>query len=77
MKRAQDLAGITAFCTLVLTSLLGGCTHNDAPAVTSVGTDGTPVSVASDGLPEVVVTASRPAARPIVLSARDSSAAGK
>jgi hypothetical protein len=77
MKRAEDLAGITVFCTLALTALLGGCTHNDAAAVASAGTDASPVSVAPDGLPEVVITASRPTVKPIVLSAKDSSVTGK
>jgi hypothetical protein len=77
MKRARDLAGITVFFTLVVTSLLGGCTHNDAAAVTSAGTAGTPLSVANDGMAEVVITASRPRTRQIVLSARESGVTGK
>jgi len=80
MKRAQELAGFTALCTLgtlALTALLGGCSHNDAAAVASAGTDDTPVSVATDGLPEVVITASRPRVKPIVLSAKDSNVTGK
>jgi len=82
MKRAQDLAGITVFCTFAVASLLGGCTHNDAAAVASAGTAETTLSVssdnmASDGMAEVVVTATRPTARPIVLSAKDSGVTGK
>jgi hypothetical protein len=77
MKRARDLAGITVFCTFALASLLGGCTHHDAAAVTSAGTAGTPVSVAPDGMAEVVITASRPTTREILLSARESGVAGK
>ena len=77
MKRAQELAGITVFCTFVLTALLGGCTHNDTAAVTSAGTAGTPVSVAPDGMAEVVITASRPGTRAIVLSAKESGVTGK
>jgi hypothetical protein len=71
------LAVIIVFCTLALAALLGGCTHNDAAAVASAGTNGTPVSVGSDGMSEVVITASRPAATPIVLSAADSGVTGK
>jgi hypothetical protein len=80
MKRAQELAGFTALCTLAtlaLTALLGGCSHNDAAVVASTGTDDTPVSVSPDGLPEVVITASRPTVKPIVLSAKDSNVTGK
>ena len=77
MKRAQDLAGITVFCTIGVVSLLGGCTHNDAAAVTSAGTAGTPVSVGTDGMAEVVITASRPRTRAIVLSAKESGVTGK
>ena len=77
MKRAQDLTGITVFCTIGVVSLLGGCTHNDAAAVTSAGTAGTPVSVGTDGMAEVVITASRPRTRAIVLSAKESGVTGK
>ena len=84
MKRAQNLAGITVFCTFVVTSLLGGCTHNGAAAVASAGTAGTPrpvesnpVSVAPDGMAEVVVIASRPKTGAIVLSAKDAGVTGK
>jgi hypothetical protein len=77
MKRARILAGITVFCTFAVVSLLGGCSHNDAAAVTNAGTAGTPVSVTSDGMAEVVITASRPPTRKIVLSARESGVTGK
>jgi hypothetical protein len=82
MKRAQDLAGITVFCTFVVASLLGGCTHNDAAGVASAGTAETTVSgssdnMDSDGMFEVVVTATRPTTTPIVLSAKDSGVTGK
>jgi hypothetical protein len=77
MKRARELVGFTALCTLSLTALLGGCTHNDAVAVASAGTDAAGVSVAADGMPEVIITAARPTAKPILLSAKDSSVTGK
>jgi hypothetical protein len=83
MKRAQDLAGITAFCTLSLLSLLGGCTHQDATGAASAasapsaGTDIAQLSAADDDLPVVVITASRPTAKPIVLSESESRAVGK
>ncbi len=37
MKRAQNFAGFTVFCTLSVAALLGGCTHDDVAAVTSAG----------------------------------------
>jgi hypothetical protein len=77
MARAENFTGITAFFTLALVALLSGCTHRDATAATSAGTDVTQLSVTSDGLPEVVVIAHRPTAKEIVLSARDSGVAGK
>jgi hypothetical protein len=77
MARAENFTGITDFFTLALVSLLGGCTHQDATATRSAGTDVTQMSVTSDGLPEVVVVAHRPTAKEIVLSARDSGIAGK
>ena len=77
MARAENFTEITAFFTLALAALLSGCTHQDAPAATRADTDVTPLSVASDGLPEVVIVAQRPTAKEIVLSARDSGIAGK
>jgi hypothetical protein len=67
MKRVWKLPAVMA-SGLALTVLLGGCTRHEAASSASNKTDMTPVTVASDGLPEVVITAQRPAARPIVLS---------
>lgn len=77
MARVENLTGITAFFTLVTVALLSGCTHQEATAAASAGTDVTQMSVTSDGLPEVVVVAHRPTAQEIMLSARDSGIAGK
>jgi hypothetical protein len=77
MARVENFTGITAFFTLATIAFLSGCTHQEATAATSAGTDVTQLSVTSDGLPEVVVVAHRPTAKEIVLSARDSGVAGK
>jgi hypothetical protein len=77
MARVENFTGITAFFTLALVALLGGCTHQNATAATRAETNVTQMSVTSDGLPEVVVVAHRPTAKEIVLSARDSGIAGK
>jgi len=77
MARVENFTGIIAFFTLATVALLSGCTHQEATAATSPGTDVTQLSVTSDGLPEVVVSAHRPTAQEIVLSARDSGVAGK
>lgn len=59
---------------LALSVLLGACTHHDAASTASNKTDMTQVTVDSDGMYEVVIRASRPADRPIVLSQRKSAA---
>ncbi len=77
MESAENFTGTTAFFTLAVASLLGGCTHQEATAATSAAADVTRLSVESDELPEVVVIAHRPTAREIMLSERDSGIAGK
>jgi malate/lactate dehydrogenase len=75
MKRTKDLVGMAVACTLAVPALLTGCTHSDpvstaATANTRSSVDEPAVTVASDGLPEIIVTASR--SRNIVISERDS-----
>ena len=53
---------------LALSVLLGACTQHGAASTASNKTDMTQVTVDSDGMSEVVIRASRPATRPLVLS---------
>ena len=78
MKRTKDLVGTVVACTLAVPALLTACTHSEqvstAPtANTRSSIDEPTVTVASDGLPEVVIIASR--SRNIVVSQRDSTSA--
>ena len=66
MIRARDFLCLAS--GLVLSVLLGACTHHEAASTASNKTDMTQVTVGSDGMSEVVIRAPRPTARPIVLS---------
>jgi hypothetical protein len=77
MKHARVPVETIVFCTLALASLVGGCTHNDAGSATSAEAGVAQVSVAPDGMPEVIISAPRPVAKPIVLSEGDSGSTGK
>jgi hypothetical protein len=69
MIRARDFLCLAS--GLALSVLLGACTQHEAASTASIKTDMTQVSVGSDGMPQVIIRASRPAgARPIVLSQR-------
>ena len=68
MIRARDFLCLAS--GLALSVLLGACTQHEAASTASNKTDMTQVTVGSDGMSEVVIRASRPANRPIVLSQR-------
>jgi hypothetical protein len=76
MNRARDFLCSVAV-GLALSMLLGACTHHEAASTASNKTDMTQVSVGTDGMTEVIVTAQRPAARPIVLSEGERDSARK
>jgi len=75
MNRVNIFIGVVT--ALALTFLLNGCAQNKSPENLTGVTSNSAGSVASDALPEVVVTASRGLRRPdtIVLSKRDSGVA--
>jgi type IV pilus biogenesis protein CpaD/CtpE len=80
MKRVQDLVGITGILAVAVTALLAGCTRGEPVSSSVVPASSSPVSVAapavaSDSLPEVVISAQRVGAKPIVLSERDAGSA--
>ena len=66
MIRTRDFLCLAS--GLALSVLLGACTHHEAASTASNKTDMTQVTVGSDGMSEVVIRASRPGTRPIVLS---------
>lgn len=66
MIRARNFLSLVS--GLALSVLLGACTHHEAATTASNKTDTTQVTVGSDGMSEVVIRASRPADKPIVLS---------
>jgi hypothetical protein len=72
MFRARDFLSLTSgLCLasgLALSVLLGACTHHEAASTARNKTDMTQPTVGSDGMSEVVIRATRPAASPIVLS---------
>jgi len=68
MIRARNILCLAS--GLALSVLLGACTQHEAASTASNKTDMTQVTVGPDGMPEVVIRAARPAARPIVLSQR-------
>lgn len=75
MKRVSILIGVIA--TFALTLMVNGCAQNQSPESSTGATSNTAGSVASEALPEVVVTAPQGLQRPnpIVLSKRDSGVA--
>jgi type IV pilus biogenesis protein CpaD/CtpE len=70
MWRANHLLEATLVFIAILTALLTGCTQHD-PSSDSGGRAASDNSaIASNGLPEVVITAPRLRSKTIVLSAR-------
>jgi hypothetical protein len=75
MRRANDLirAAITVIATLP--ALLTGCTQRDPPPDSGRRDASDTSAVASNDLPEVVITAPLSRSKTIVLSARDTQSA--
>jgi hypothetical protein len=75
MRRANDLIRAAIIFIFTLPALLTGCTQRDPPRYSGGGAAFDSSAVASNDLPEVVVTAPRPRSKTIVLSARDAQSA--
>lgn len=75
MNRMSVFIGVIA--TFALTLLVNGCAQNQSPESSTGVTSNSAGSVASEALPEVVVTAPQGLQRPntIVLTKRDSGVA--
>ena len=75
MRRANDQIGLASVFIVTLPVLLTGCMQSDPPPDSDRRAAFDSSAVASDGLPEVVITAARPRSKTIVLSARDAGSA--
>jgi hypothetical protein len=71
MRRANDLIGVAIFFIVTLPALLAGCMQRDPLSDSGGRAAFDNAAVASNDLPEVVITAPRPRSRTIVLSTRD------
>jgi hypothetical protein len=70
MRRANNLTGMFGVFIGALPALLAGCTERDSPADSDrLSTFGSS-AVATNDLPEVVITAQRARSKTIVLSQR-------
>jgi hypothetical protein len=70
MRRANDLSGVVLVFIATLPALLTGCKERD-PSDSSTRAAFGNSAIASNDLPEVVITAPRPRSKAIVVSARD------
>jgi len=70
MRRANDLTGIFIFFIATLAAVLAGCTERDSPLESGRLTPFDSSAVASNDLPEVVITAPRPRSKTLMLSER-------
>jgi hypothetical protein len=70
MWRAKDLLEAALVFIAILTALLTGCTQHDPSSDSSGRAASDNFAVASNGLPEVVITAPRLRSKTTVLSAR-------
>jgi hypothetical protein len=75
MRRANDLIRAAITVIVTLPALLTGCRQSEAPADSDRRAAFETSAVASNGLPEVVITAPRSRSKTIVLSARDAQSA--
>jgi hypothetical protein len=70
MQRANDLTGTFVVFIATLTAVLAGCTEHDSPLESGTLPPFDKSAVASDDLPEVVITAPQPRSKTIILSQR-------
>jgi hypothetical protein len=75
MRRAKDLLGVAIVSIVTLPALLAGCMQGDPPSDSARRAAFGDSAVASNDMPEVVITARRPRPKTIVLSARDAASA--
>jgi hypothetical protein len=75
MRRANDLIGVAGVFIVTLPVLLTGCMQGDPPSDSGRRAALDNSDVASNDIPEVVITARRPRPKTIVLSARDAPSA--
>jgi hypothetical protein len=74
MRRASDLIGVASVFIGTLAALLAGCRQGSPPSDPGGRVAFDNAAVESKALPEIVITASRPRSRTIVLSARGAEA---
>jgi ABC-type uncharacterized transport system auxiliary subunit len=70
MQRANDLTGIFVVSIATLAAVLAGCTERDPPVDSGRLAAFDSSAVASNAMPEVVITAPRPRSKTILLSER-------
>jgi ABC-type uncharacterized transport system auxiliary subunit len=70
MRRASNLTGIFVISIATLAAVLAGCTERDSPLESGRLPPFDSSAVASNDLPEVVVTAPRPRSKTLMLSER-------
>jgi hypothetical protein len=75
MRRANGLIRAAITVIVTLPALLTGCAQRDQPSDSGRRAAFDSSAVASNDLPEVVITAPRPRSRTIMLSARDAQSA--
>jgi hypothetical protein len=75
MRRANGLIRAAITVIVTLPALLTGCTQRDSPPDSGRRAAFDSSAVASNGLPEVVITAPRARSKTIVLSSRDAQSA--
>jgi type IV pilus biogenesis protein CpaD/CtpE len=70
MWRVNHLLGAALVFIAILTALLTGCAQHDPSSSSGGRAASDNFAIASNGLPEVVITAPRPRSKTIVLSTR-------
>ena len=75
MRRANDLLGVASIFIGTVAVLLSGCTQPDPQSDSGRRAAVDNSDIASNDLPEVVITAPRPPSKTIALSARDAAPA--
>jgi hypothetical protein len=71
MWRANDLLGAVLVFIATLAALLTGCTQRDPASISGGRAASDNSAIASNDLPEIVITAPLPRTRTIVSSARE------